>query len=715
MKGPDASSEVFRRELARNGGFAASRREDWVREVERSLKGAQPSTLASPTHEGLNLGPLYADDDVDWTPGFPGLAPYTRGARATTVGGWEVCQAVTEADPTLAASAMAHDVGCGASSVWVVFDVGVRSGCDADDPALVNEAADGVVVSTTDELDALFDPVNVARTPVRLAAGGHAFGVAAAFVAAARRHRLDPGGLAGSFDLDPLGALAEDGELIYGLDRSLALMPDVVAWTARHARQVQPVAVSTLPYHMSGATAVEEIAYALATGVEYLRCLLAAGVELHTACRCMRMVTAIGRDLFMEVAKLRALRWTWARVVEVAGGPPEAGRIAVHAVTSPRTVAVRDPWTNLLRVSVESFAASVGGADVITSLPFDAAIGPPDALSRRLAVNTQTILREESHLDRVADPAGGSWYVERLTVDLAEAAWQSFQRIEAGGGMRALFREDAGLGAELGRALAARRAAIATRRDPVTGVSSYPNLAETPVDRNQPDLERLRAGAAGRLAAHRAGGQARDELERVAEAASRAMGDGEVFSAAVDAAGAGATLGELARALAGGERASRIVPLPSEREGWMFERLRDASEAFLAVHGLRPRVFLAAMGPLSVHRARSGFAADFFRVGGFETVGEEGFADVAAAVGGLAASKARIAAVCSSDALYLDLVSELVPALRAAGARTVVLVGRPDEHEAAWRAAGVDRFIFAGCDAHAVLRALLIEEGALHD
>ena len=715
MAPTNASPGVFRSSPAPNGGFANGRREDWLREVERSLTGRPLSALSSRTHEGLTLNPLYVAEDAPASSGFPGLAPFTRGGRSLTVGGWEVCQLTADADPSQAARSMADDVKRGATSVWVVFDASVRTGSDADDPAAGNGATDGVLASTTEDLDSLFEPINVARTPVRLGAGGHTFGIAAAFVAAARRHRIEISGLTGSFDVDPLGSLAGDGDVVYGLDRSFALMPDLVAWAAQHAPRVQTVAVSTVPYHMAGASAVDEIAYALATGVEYLRCVVGAGIELETACRSLRMVTAVGRDLFMEVAKLRALRRTWARVVEVAGGAPGTRRTTIQAVTSPRTLTVRDPWTNLLRVSVESFAAAVGGADVITTLPFDSAVGPSDALGRRLATNTQTILREEGHLERVADPAGGSWYVERLTSDLAEAAWTAFQRIEAGGGMRAHFREADGLGADLGSALAARRAAIATRRDPVTGVSSYPNLAESALVRPRPDLARLRAQAAARLAEHRVACTPGAELERLASLARRGSGGGAVFAASVEAAAAGATIAELANALASGARASRIVPLPVEREGWMFERLRDASDAQLAAHGSRPRVFLAAMGTIPVHRARSAFAAAFFHAGGFETEGdEEGYLGADGAVAAFADSDARIAVICSSDAVYAEVVPALAPALRSVGARTIVLAGRPKEHEAEWRAAGVDRFISVGCDVHAVLRDLLAEEGVLH-
>jgi len=689
--------------------------DEWRAAATASLKGRPLEKLVTRTHEGIDVAPLYTSDDLPPPSGYPGLPPFIRGRSPLGASGrgWEVCQRFAALDPAAAAAHMAEAVRRNVGAVWVGFDGSVRLGLDPDHGRAADVAGDGVLAATADDLDRLFDPIHVGRTPVHLDAAGAAPAVAALFVAAGRRHRIDLGVLQGSFGCDPLGALAADGELALGLDRSLALVPGLVRWAASRAPGVRALTMSSLPYHLAGATAVQELALTLATGVEYLRALDAAGVELPAACRQLRIVTGVGRDLFMEVAKLRALRHCWARVVEAAGGDADCQRIPIHAVTSPRTLSVRDPWVNMLRGTVESFAAVVGGADALTVLPFDAAVGEPGGLGRRIAANTHTILREESHLDHVVDPAGGSYYLERLTAELAAAGWKLFQTLESSGGMRAAFRSDDGLGNLLATALERRRAAVATRRDPVTGVSSWPNLAEKPAAATPTDPAPALQAAAADIARRRDAADLSPLLDELAAAAGDDPGDAAWFERAVDAAAAGATLGQLVEALGRGARRNRIVPLPAEREAEPFERLRDASDRWLERRGARPRVFVAAVGPLAEHTARTDFARNLLEAGGFETLTTAGYESADAAVTAFGASGTAAAVISATDERYPELVPALASGLKAAGARAVLLAGRPGEHEAAWREAGVDRFIHLGCDVLDALRWLQAQEGVL--
>jgi methylmalonyl-CoA mutase len=311
-------------------------------------------------------------------------------------------------------------------------------------------------------------------------------------------------------------------------------------------------------------------------------------------------------------------------VAEVCGAP---GGQVQHAVTSPVMMSRRDPWVNMLRTTVATLAAGVGGADAVTVLPFDHALGLPDAFARRIARNTSTILVEESHLSRVIDPAGGSWYVERLTDELAHAGWDFFQRIEREGGQAAALRSGR-LGQDLAHTWEARSAKLAKRREPVTGVSEFPNLAERLV-----------------------------------------------------------------------ERAPAPVPpsggLPRVRRDEAFEALRARSDAHLAATGSRPRIFLAALGPAAAHTARLSFASNLFQAGGIEPVTEGAFED----------SGATEVCLCSSDTLYEERAAEVAGALKATGAGHVFLAGRPGQYP------DVDAYVFAGCDAVAVLSATLDRMG----
>jgi methylmalonyl-CoA mutase len=702
-------STVFRSELELASDFPTPTIDEWQSLAEASLKGKALAKLSTPTPEGIVVKPLYTDEDAPDAAGYPGLPPFIRGS--SSLGGWETCPRITDLEPAVAANQMREAVAQGARSCWLLFHRSCRVGLDVDDPRALNSGGDGILVLKVDDIEVLLEAG--APLPLHVDGGGATFALTALLLAAARRRQVPFDALRGSIWCDPLGALARDGELCLGLDRSVALLPELLRWTGSHALELQPVVVSTLPYHMAGATAVDELAFAIATGVEYLRALVDAGLDIETVlAQPGRFVIAMGRDLFMGVAKLRALRNMWSRVAQVCTASPDTPQPVIHAVTSPRSLTARDPWVNLLRGTVESFAAVVGGAGVITTETFDAAVGPSDPLSRRLALNTQTILREESHFDHVVDPAGGSWYVERLTAELARTAWSAFQEIETTGGMtRALAGNR--VAARLADSLAAKRRAVASRRAPVTGVSTFPHLGEPALERERPNPQAAFARAARRLANLRGGPRPIVELDRIRGLAEASRHDGSLMEATIDAAAAGATIGELTAALAHGAQTSRIAPPVSEREGELFEALRDASDAWRAEHGWRPQVFLANVGPVSEHRPRAAFARSFFEAGGIEALDRGGFATAADAAAACAQCNVDMVVICSSDARYPEVVPQLAQALRKQGLGPVLVAGRPGDHEQAWRDAGVDHFIFTGCDAHGVLRSLLTATGVI--
>jgi methylmalonyl-CoA mutase len=374
-----------------------------------------------------------------------------------------------------------------------------------------------------------------------------------------------------------------------------------------------------------------------------------------------------------------------------------------------------DPWVNLLRNTVCCFAGAVGGANSITTAPLDAAIGLPDEFSRGLARNTQIILQEESHLNRVIDPAGGSWFLETLTNQLAEAAWDLFRNVEAEGGMIAAARSG-WVAKEIEAVEAKRKKDIATRKTVVTGVSEHPDVREEKLRRPRPDQARLRAEASARLIAWRRDHKCAAELEALAKvAADTGRTPGDLAAAAVAAAAAGATNGQMSAALAkaaGGEPA-KVTPLAIHPYAAAYEELRLACDAHLEATGRRPRVFLANLGTPAEFIGRSTFAMNFFQAGGFEEINPDGFADPQAAVAAFRASGANVAVICSTDAKYETLAEPTAQALKAAGARSVVLAGNPGANEPRFRAAGIDRFIYIRCDVLGTLRDLLREEGVL--
>jgi methylmalonyl-CoA mutase len=676
--------------------FPPARYDEWRALAEADLEGAPfEQKLVTHTYEGIDLQPVYTrrDHPGEGDPaGFPGLPPFVRGSRplGAVQTGWDLRQEHAHPDPAATNQAILDDLRGGVTSILLRLDLAARNGLDPDDPAAAELAGrDGLMAYDVEDFDRALAGVHLHMIGVTLEAGAAFLPATAALVALWRRRGVAPEQARGAFNADPLAVLARDGQLPLPPQAALAQMADLAAWTAVNYPHVTAVRVGTAPYHHAGATAAQDVAFGMATGVEYLRSMTAAGLDIDTAARQILFSVSLGTHHFLVIAKLRAARRLWARVVEACGGSSEAGAMRVHARVSKRVLTLRDPYVNLLRNAVACFAAGVGAAEAITSVPFDSVAGLPDSLSRRIARNTVLILQEEAHLHRVIDPPGGSWYLDSLTDQVAEKAWGIFQEVERGGGMLQAIHSG-WVAKQIDSAFGPRARNIARRKEGITGVSEFPDVGEAPVVRPAPDRAALRAAAVRRVAGLRRQHRFQD-----------------VF----DAAEHGCTIGQLARSLGFHTEPVSIPPLAPHVFARPFEELRDASDAWQAAHGKRPRVFLANMGPVAHHTARATYAKNFFEAGGFEVMGNNGFRDADAAAKAFADSGATVAVLCSSDKLYPEVVPQVAPRLKAAGARSVVLAGNPGANEAAWRASGVDRFIFIKCDVLSTLREMLREEG----
>ena len=619
--------------LAEDPEFPRASREQWQRLVAGVLAKSGKTGLTGPAAEealvtdvevGLRVRPLYTAEDTAPAPGRPGFAPFVRGGRVAgpVIDGWDIRQQHADPDPRRANEAVLADLEGGVTSLWLTV------------------GGAGLPVSA---LPGVLEGVYLDLAGVVLDAGAE-FAEAAAqlFTLWTDGPAAIPAPEAsGNLGADPLGLLARTGQDA-ATSSQLAAAAQLAARCQREFPGVRALTVDALPYHDAGASAEQELGLALSTAVAYLRQLTEAGLTASQAAGQLEFRYAAGADQFLTIAKLRAARRLWSRVAEACGVDAAGAGQRQHAVTSSVMMTERDPWVNMLRTTVAALSAAVGGADAITVLPFDSALGLPDNFARRIARNTQAILHDESSLARVIDPAGGSWYAEQLTDQLARGAWDFFQQLERAGGQQAAL--SAGLVAErIAQNWSQRTVDLAHRREPVTGVSEFPNLAERPVAR------------------------------------------------------------EPAPARPGGG-------LPRVRRAAAFEALRTRSDQQLAATGARPRILLATLGSRAVHTARSAFAANLFQAGGIETPLSEAAGgsktvkpDLEALAEAFRASAARAACICSSDALYAEYGEAAAGALKAAGARYVVLAGRPGDRREAWQSAGVDGFVYLGCDAVAAL------------
>ncbi|MEQ1652189.1 MAG: methylmalonyl-CoA mutase family protein [Hyphomicrobium sp.] len=607
--------------------FTAAKLDQWRGMVDKALKGADfDRRLVSKTADGIRVKPLYTRKDalVSAADALPGAAPFTRGTTPVRDGlGWDIRTIHIESDPAALNAAILDDLEGGVNSVCI-------------------QIGSNGLAATKDALAVALKDVLLDVCPIVLVAGEQAFEAATALNAVWTERGIAPATRHGSFGADPLGTLALEGRAMEPIEtalaRSIALMklceqsPGVTAMTA-----------DGVPYHVAGGSEAQELACMLATLVAYLRAAEQGGIAPAAALGKINVALAADADEFATIAKLRAARRLVWRVADACGAGDAAANVKFACPTSYRMMAKRDPWTNILRTTIACTGAAIGGADAIVVLPFTFALGKPDAFANRVARNVQIVCQEESNLGRVTDPAGGSWYVEQLTDDMAKKAWEIFQDIEARGGMLAALTSGF-VQAMVAKMADTRAKAIATGKQEITGVSAFPLLGDDGV--KTPAWPKLASRAATKPAIE-------------------------------------------------------ITPLRVHRLGEAFEALRDAADAAGGY-----TVFLASMGEIAEHNVRTTWIKNYLAAGGIATLITDGYKTAEEAAAAFKASGASTACICSSDAVNATLAESTAKALKAAGAKRVLMAGRPGDKEAALKAAGVDQFLSAGADAVATLKGL---------
>jgi methylmalonyl-CoA mutase len=604
-------------------GFDAATGNQWRALVDKALKGADfEKRLVARTADGLRIAPLYTRADARPEAGAPGHGPLTRGSKETVEGfGWDIITLIDAGSPQDANRALLADLEGGANGIVVQSEAPGQSGVPISSTADAAQLLSGVYLDlATVEFDGGLTAADTAR---------HILAALPALTGTAGQRKL-------AFNLDPLGTLARHGHA--------TSVPDAVT-LANKIRAAEPTArtllVGATIAHEAGASEAQELAVLASTLVAYLRAFDAAGVAPALALPQIAVRLAVDTDIFLSTAKLRAARTLIARIADACGASDAARNVRLTARTSARMMTRRDPWTNMLRTTAATSAAAFGGVDALLVLPFTHALGASDAFARRMARNTQIVAQEESHLGRVLDPAGGSWYVEQITAELAAKAWTLFQDIEAQGGIAAALASGM-LQDQIAATAESRAKTIATGKFEITGVSAFPLLG--------PDGVTVTPRAAA---------------QPVPGAAS-------------------------------------VRPLVPIRLSVPFEALRDAADNA----AVKPVVFLAALGEIADHTARSTWVRNILASGGIACQPTDGYASPDAAVAAFKASGANVAVIASSDAAYATNAELTAAALKSAGATHVVLAGRPGDREIAYKAAGVDRFLFAGQDVLGTLQAL---------
>mmetsp|Transcript_27768 Transcript_27768/g.51743 ORF Transcript_27768/g.51743 Transcript_27768/m.51743 type:complete len:710 (+) Transcript_27768:3713-5842(+) len=663
-----------------------SKKDAWRSLAEGELRGRPLDDLTWKTLEGIEVQPIYTEDDlaeVDHLGTIPGDAPFTRGVKATMYAGrpWTIRQYAGFSTAEESNAFYRRGLAAGQQGVSVAFDLATHRGYDSDHERVLGDVGKaGVAIDSVEDMKILFDGIPLDKVSVSMTMNGAVIPILASFIVAGEEQGVDRAALSGTIQNDILKEFMVRNTYIYPPEPSMRIVADIIAYTANDMPKFNSISISG--YHMqeAGANLVQELAFTLADGREYVRTAIANGMDVDKFAGRLSFFFAIGMNFFMEAAKLRAARLLWHRIMsEFAPKNPKSSMLRTHCQTSGVSLAEQDPYNNVVRTAYEAMSAVLGGTQSLHTNSLDEAIGLPTDHSARIARNTQLILQEETGVTNVVDPLAGSYYVEKLTHDLAEAAWQLIEEVEEMGGMtKAVASGMPKLRIE--EAAATRQAMIDKGEEVVVGVNKYRREKEEPIDILDIDNAAVRASQIERLDRIRA---ARDDAACTAAldaVSAGAAGDGNLLELAVEAARARATVGEISMAMEKvfGRHRAEVKTLAgvygAAYEGDAgFAAIQSAVEAFSEDEGRRPRMLVVKMGQDGHDRGAKVIATAFADIGFDVDVGPL-FQTPAEAAQDAVDNDVHVIGISSQAAGHKTLAPQLVQALNDAGADDIIVI-----------------------------------------
>jgi methylmalonyl-CoA mutase len=658
----------------------------WRAAARSELKGRDPDTLVWETPEGLAVKPLYVEADLHGLGhlgSLPGLPPFVRGPRATMYAGrpWTIRQYAGFSTAEESNAFYRRALAAGQQGVSVAFDLATHRGYDSDHPRVVGDVGKaGVAIDGVEDMKALFDGIPLDRVSVSMTMNGAVIPVLASFIVAGEEQGVARATLSGTIQNDILKEFMVRNTYIYPPEPSMRIVSDIIAYTAAEMPKFNSISISG--YHMqeAGANLVQELGFTLADGKEYVRAAIDAGLDVDAFAPRLSFFFAIGMNFFMEAAKLRAARLLWRRIMEGFGAKkPDSLMLRTHCQTSGVSLQEQDPYNNVVRTAYEAMSAVLGGTQSLHTNSFDEALALPTEFSARIARNTQLILQHETGVTRVIDPLAGSYYVEALTAELAAAAWALVEEVDAMGGMtRAVASGMPKLRIE--ESAARRQAAVDRGDEVIVGVNRYRLETEDPIEIRDIDNAAVRDAQVARLAEVRA---ARDQAAcdaALAALEATARESGNLLAAAVEAARARATVGEISDAMERvfGRHRAEVRTLAgvygAAYEGDAdFAAIQADVEAFAEEEGRRPRMLVVKMGQDGHDRGAKVIATAFADIGFDVDVGPL-FQTPEEAAQDAIDNDVHVVGVSSQAAGHKTLAPRLVEALRAQGAGDILVV-----------------------------------------
>ncbi|MBP6480465.1 MAG: methylmalonyl-CoA mutase [Pseudomonadales bacterium] len=665
----------------------AGTRADWERLVSKQLGGASPDTLDTLTPEGIVLKALYTAEDTAALPfanTFPGIEPFVRGPQATMYVGrpWTIRQYAGFSTAEESNAFYRKALAAGGQGVSVAFDLATHRGYDSDHPRVVGDVGKaGVAVDSVEDMKILFDGIPLDKVSVSMTMNGAVLPVLAGYIVAAEEQGVAQEQLSGTIQNDILKEFMVRNTYIYPPAPSMRIIGDIIAYTSRNMPRFNSISISGYHIQEAGADAALELAYTLADGKEYVRTAIAAGLEIDEFAPRLSFFFGIGMNFYMEVAKLRAARLLWARIIDGFGPKSAKSKmLRTHCQTSGWSLTEQDPYNNVVRTTIEAMAAVFGGTQSLHTNALDEAIALPTEFSARIARNTQLIIQEETGITNTIDPWGGSYLMESLTQQIADRAWELIAEVEEQGGMARAI-ETGMPKMRIEESAARKQARIDRGEDVIVGVNKYRLATEDAVDILEIDNRAVREAQLARLAAVRARRDAKAvqaALDALTQAAK--TGEGNVLELAVNATRLRATVGEISSALekewgrysASANTISGVYGSAYEKdEDWAA--LRADIEDFVERHGRRPRMLVCKMGQDGHDRGAKVVATAFADVG-FDIDLSPMFSTPDEVARQAIENDVHVVGASSLAAGHKTLVPELIEALRSQGAGDIVVI-----------------------------------------
>jgi len=666
--------------------FEANTYEQWKEIAEGSLKGKPLEKIIKKTLENINIQPIYdfdsAKEIIDFN-SMPGFYPFDRGncADGYNIKKWHITQEIPYPTPTLLNAALKSDLVKGQTAISIVGDGLSKNGINPSDNNGLFKS--GTSIFCTQDYEELFKEIDLSKTPVYLNMGLAGIQQYALFINYLKNNEIELSTISGGLFFDPIAFSLDSNFENVNTKELYKQLSSMLKSTNEMLPSYKPLCIDSTIYHEAGADAVQEVAFGLATGTQHIKSVHNDALSVDDLAGKMFFNVSYGPVFFIEIAKVRAMRKLWARIVKEFGGNENSGNMHIFARTSKFNKSRLDQYVNLLRNTTEALSAILSGCNELHVEFFDEPFGLPSEFSRRVARNIQLVLMEECNLPDVIDPVGGTWFVEKLTDEIAQQAWELFLEIEKQGGMVKAIENNFVQNAIEEKAKQ-RQKQLSLRKDILVGTNKYPNKNEKKASLYEYDNKKL----------------SEDRLSYAKEIKTDSNTDKNIssFTELMDMAASGATLQDLFNNFSKNIDNSfkKLKPIILCE---MFEVIREKPDIFKTKTGRLPKVFLANIGTVKEYKSRADFSSDFFSVGGFDVINKIGHDNWEEVAKDAIESQSEVIAICSSDTKYPEFVPQFCRLIKRAKPLTIlVLAGYPKDHIDEFKAAGLDEFIHIKSD-----------------